>query len=86
MYAGGLWGGRNRIGKFGNCGEAELCCEKARRCSVGVRTVDGGGGVCSRMPFEPFEERVERKTRRDSCFEGVLGELLNDVVRSSITR
>lgn len=32
------------MGKLGKCGEAELWCKKARRGSVGVRTVDGGGG------------------------------------------
>lgn len=46
--------------------------ERNRDFGVKVQ-IDGDGGAWSRMPSEPSRERVERKTRGDSCFEGEKG-------------
>lgn len=43
--------------------------ERDRDSGVKVQ-IDGEGGAWSRMPFEPLRERIERKTRGDSCFGG----------------
>lgn len=43
--------------------------ERNRDFGVKVQ-IDGEGGAWSRMPFEPLRERIERKTRGDSCFRG----------------
>lgn len=41
--------------------------ERDRDSGVKVQ-IDGEGEAWSRMPFEPLRERIERKTRGDSCF------------------